>query len=59
MKYRLTRVHVNRRGAWLIPVALGIAATVYLAWGAWESAHDPKWPYLGHAWWRAGAAAGQ
>ena len=54
MKYRLTRVHVNRRGAWLIPVALGIAATVYLAWGAWESAHDPKWPYLGHAWWRAG-----
>ena len=54
MKYRLTRIHVNRRGAWLILVALGIAATVYLAWGAWESAHDPKWPYLGQAWWRAG-----
>ena len=54
MNYRLARVHVNRRGAWLIPGALGIAATVYLSWGAWESAHDPKWPYLGHAWWRAG-----
>ena len=49
---RLSRVHVNRRGAWLPPAAAGLALTVFLSWGAWVSAHDPKWPGLGHAWWR-------
>ena len=50
---RLARFHVNRQGAWLIPALLGAAVTAYLSWGAWVSAHDPKWLSVDHAWWRA------
>lgn len=53
MAIRLGRVEVNRRAAWVLPAALGAAVTAYLAWGAWVSAHDPKWPYLSQVWWRA------
>jgi hypothetical protein len=53
MTDRLARFHVNRRGAWLIPALLGAAVTAYLSWGAWVSAHDPKWLSVDHAWWRA------
>jgi hypothetical protein len=35
-----------------MPVALGAAATGYLSWGAWVSAHDPHWLYINQAWWR-------
>ncbi len=49
---RLGKVEVNRRAAWVMPAALGGVVVGYLAWGAWVSAHDPKWPYAGHAWWR-------
>jgi hypothetical protein len=52
MAIRLGRVEVDRRAAWVIPAALGAAVTAYLAWGAWVSAHDPRWPYLSQAWWR-------
>ncbi len=41
-----------RGHAWLIPVALGAVATGYLSWGAWASAHDPRWLYIDQAWWR-------
>ena len=50
--HRLGRNYVNRQGAWLIPALLGASVTAFLCWGAWVSAHDPKWPYLGHTWWR-------
>ena len=53
MAIRLGRVEVNRRAAWVLPAALGVAVTGYLAWGAWVSAHDPKWPYASPVWWRA------
>jgi hypothetical protein len=49
---RLGKVEVSRRAAWVMPAALGAVTVGYLAWGAWVSAHDPRWPYLGHAWWR-------
>jgi hypothetical protein len=52
MAIRLGRVEVNRRAAWVLPAALGVAVTGYLAWGAWVSAHDPKWPYASPVWWR-------
>ena len=50
--HRLGRNYVNRQGAWLIPAVLGASVTALLCWGAWVSAHDPKWPYQGHTWWR-------
>ncbi len=53
MAIRLGRVEVNRRAAWVLPAVLGAAVTGYLAWGAWVSAHDPKWPYASPVWWRA------
>ena len=49
---RLTRFRANRRGAWVIPAAAGIAVTANLCWGAWVSAHAPKWVSVNHAWWR-------
>ncbi|MGA8454369.1 MAG: hypothetical protein WB800_03100 [Streptosporangiaceae bacterium] len=49
---RLGKVEVKRRAAWVMPAALGAIVVGYLAWGAWVSAHDPKWPYDGHIWWR-------
>jgi hypothetical protein len=52
MAIRLGRVEVNRRAAWVLPAVLGAAVTAYLAWGAWVSAHDPKWPYASPVWWR-------
>jgi hypothetical protein len=52
MAIRLGRVEVNRRAAWVLPAALGAAVTGYLVWGAWVSAHDPKWPYASPVWWR-------
>jgi len=52
MAIRLGRVEVSRRAAWTVPVAGGVAAVAYLSWGAWVSAHDPRWPYHGHVWWR-------
>jgi hypothetical protein len=52
MTYRLGRVRVDREVAWLVPAALGAAMTWFLSYGAWVSAHDPKWLYLSHAWWR-------
>jgi RyR domain len=52
MAIRLGNVEVNRRAAWVLPAVLGAAVTAYLAWGAWVSAHDPKWSYAGQAWWR-------
>jgi hypothetical protein len=36
-----------------MPAVLAMAVTVYLAWGAWVSARDPSWLYLGREWWRA------
>ena len=53
MAIRLGKVEVDRRAAWVLPAALGAVAVGYLAWGAWVSAHDPRWPYAGHAWWRS------
>jgi len=50
--HRLGRNYVSRQGAWLIPAVLGASVTAFLCWGAWVSAHDPKWLYLGHTWWR-------
>lgn len=43
---------MTRRAAWVLPAALGVAVTAFLAWGAWVSAHNPRWPYLDQAWWR-------
>ncbi|MGH3158823.1 MAG: hypothetical protein ACRDNF_19945 [Streptosporangiaceae bacterium] len=37
----------------MLPAVLAAAVTGYLAWGAWVSAHDPHWLYLGHTWWRS------
>ncbi len=42
----------GRQAAWALPGALGTAVTIYLAWGAWVSAHDPGWPYASPVWWR-------
>jgi hypothetical protein len=53
MAIRLGKVEVNRRAAWVLPAALGAFVTGYLAWGAWVSAHDPKWLYASPVWWRA------
>jgi hypothetical protein len=52
MAVRLGRVEVGRREAWVVPAVAGAAVTAYLAWGAWVSAHDPRWPYLSPVWWR-------
>ena len=49
---RLSAVRATQRAAWVLPAALGAAITVFLAWGAWVSAHDPRWLYLGQQWWR-------
>jgi hypothetical protein len=38
--------------AWVPPAALGAVVSGYLAWGAWESAHNPRWLYLSQVWWR-------
>src|SRR5712691_2574123 len=50
---RLCGVRTSWRAVWVLPAALGAVVTGYLAWGAWVSAHDPRWAYLGQAWWRA------
>jgi hypothetical protein len=56
MTNRLTRFHVNPLFVWVVPALAGVAVTGYLAWGAWVTAHDPKWLNLDHVWWRAGLA---
>jgi hypothetical protein len=43
---------LSQRAAWLAPTVLAAAVTGYLAWGAWVSAADSRWPYLTHVWWR-------
>jgi hypothetical protein len=55
---RLAGIRVSPQFAWVPPAALGAVATGYLAWGAWESAHNPRWLYLSQAWWRAGLRPG-
>src|ERR1700761_9577990 len=52
MTNRLARFHVNPLLAWLAPALAGLAITAYLSWGAWVTAHDPRWLTLSHAWWR-------
>ncbi len=37
--------------AWLLPAALGAAATALLCWAAWITAWPVRWPDLYHAWW--------
>jgi hypothetical protein len=37
--------------AWLLPAALGTAATTLLCWSAWITAWPVRWPDLYHAWW--------
>ena len=49
---------MTQRAAWVLPAAAGAAVTAYLAWGAWVSAHDPRWLYLSQAWWRIGLRPG-
>jgi hypothetical protein len=49
---------VGRRLAWVAPAAAAAAVTVYLAWGAWVSAADPRWLGASHAWWRAALQPG-
>ena len=49
---RLARIRVSHRVAWVVPAVLAGAVTGYLAWGAWVSAHDPRWLYARQAWWR-------
>jgi hypothetical protein len=48
----LAGARVSRRILWAFPATAGSAAVGYLAWGAWVSAHDPRWPYLSNTWWR-------
>ncbi len=43
---------MDRRVTWLVPALSGAAVTAYICWGGWVSAHDQKWLYLSHAWWR-------
>jgi hypothetical protein len=52
MPGRLDRVHLSRRGLWVVPALAGAGLTAYLAWGAWVSAADQMWPYQDQAWWR-------
>jgi hypothetical protein len=49
---------VSRRFAWVAPAAAGAAVTVYLAWGAWVSAADPRWLSGSPVWWRAALQPG-
>jgi hypothetical protein len=49
---RISAGDFAHRYAWAIPALLGAAALAYLDWGAWVSAHDPRWLYLNQAWWR-------
>jgi Trk K+ transport system NAD-binding subunit len=39
------------RSAWTLPAVAGSAVTAYLAYGAWVSAHNPRWLYISQAWW--------
>ncbi len=54
MTYRLAWFHVNRMLVWVGPAVAGLVVTAYLAWGAWVTAHNPRWLTLSHVWWRAG-----
>ena len=56
MTNRLARFHVNPLYVWVVPALAGAAITAYLCWGAWVTAHDPRWLTLSHAWWRSGLA---
>jgi hypothetical protein len=38
---------------WLLPAALGAAATALLCWAAWITAWPVRWPDRYHAWWWA------
>jgi hypothetical protein len=50
---RLADIRMSPQFAWVPPAAFGAVVTGYLAWGAWESAHNPRWLYLSQVWWRA------
>ena len=56
MTYRLGRFHVNPLLVWVVPALAGLAVTAYLSWGAWVTAHDPRWLTLSQVWWRADLA---
>ena len=56
MTNRLARFHVNPLFVWVVPALAGGAVTAYLSWGAWVTAHDPRWLTVSHVWWRAGLA---
>jgi len=48
----------HRRVLW-VPFALaGSVVVAYLAWGAWFSAHDPRWLYRDSTWWRVSLRPG-
>ena len=49
---------MGRRLAWVAPAAAGAAVTIYLAWGAWVTAADPRWLRASPAWWRAALEPG-
>jgi hypothetical protein len=53
MTNRLAWFHVNRLALWVVPAVAGVFVTVYLSWGAWVTAHDPRWLTLSQVWWRA------
>jgi hypothetical protein len=56
MTNRLMRFHVNPLFGWVVPALAGVAVTAYLCWGAWVTAHDPRWLALNHVWWRSDLA---
>jgi hypothetical protein len=49
---RLARVRLTWRAVWVLPAAPAVVVTLYLAWGAWVSAHHRHWLYLDQSWWR-------
>jgi hypothetical protein len=52
MTHRLGRFHVNPLLVWVVPASAGLAVTAYLCWGAWVTAHDPRWLTVSDVWWR-------
>ncbi len=52
MTNRLAWFHVNRMALWVVPALAGLFVTAYLSWGAWVTAHDPKWLTASEVWWR-------
>jgi len=48
----ITRFQRLRGALWVMPAVPAALVTGYLAWGAWVSAHDPRWLGLDQSWWR-------